>query len=55
MPNIEDIGQELARKLPKYDAEYIEVRLEDSRTGNISYRGKKLEAVTRSASVGGNV
>ncbi|MBI2850039.1 MAG: TldD/PmbA family protein [Chloroflexi bacterium] len=55
MPNIEEIGQELAKKLPKYDAEYIEVRLEESQTGNISYRGKKLEAVTRSASVGGNV
>src|SRR3989304_406731 len=55
MPNIEEIGHEIAKKLPKYDAAYIEVHLEESQTGNISYRGKKLESVTRSASVGGNV
>lgn len=55
MPNIEDIGHELAKKLPKYDAEYIEVHLEESQTGNIAYRGKKLESVNKSASTGGNV
>ena len=55
MPNIEQIGQELAKKLPKYDAEYIEVHLEESQSGSIGYRGKKLESVNKSASAGGNV
>jgi TldD protein len=55
MPNIEEIGHELAAKLPKYKADYIEVRLEESQSGSITYRGKKLEAANRNISVGGNV
>ena len=55
MPNIEEIGHEIAKKLPKYDADYIEVHLEESQTGNITYRGKKLESVNKSTAVGGNV
>lgn len=55
MVNIEDIGHELAGKLRKYDADYIEVRLEESESGTLVYRGKKLESVSQSASVGGNV
>src|SRR3990172_971961 len=55
MPNIEEIGYEIAKKLPKYDADYIEVHLEESQTGSITYRGKKLEWVNKSASAGGNV
>ena len=55
MPNIEEIGYEIAKKLPKYDADYIEVHLEESQTGSITYRGKELESVNKSASAGGNV
>src|SRR3972149_2371819 len=55
MPNIEEIGHEIAKKLPKYDADYIEVHLEESQTGSIGYRGKKLESVNKSTATGGNV
>ena len=59
MPNIEEIGHDIAGKLSKfgaeYGAEYIEVHLEESQSGNITYRGKKLEAVNKSTATGGNV
>ncbi len=55
MKQIEAIGHELADKLKKCEADYIEVRLEESRVGHITYRGKKLESIGRATGVGGNV
>jgi len=55
MAGIREIGQEISESLPKYKADYIEVRLEESQNGSISYRGKKLESVNKSSSTGGNV
>lgn len=55
MINIEAVGHQLSKILPKYDADYIEVHLEENQTGNITYRGRKLESVNKSTSIGGNV
>jgi TldD protein len=55
MANIEAIGHELAETLKKYKADYIEVHLEESQTSYIIYRGRKLESVSRSTAIGGNV
>jgi TldD protein len=53
--NIEAIGHDLAGVIKKQNADYVEVRLEESRAGQISYRGRELESVSRSSAVGGNV
>ncbi len=55
MANIKAIGHELAETLHRYDVDYIEVHLEENQTSNITYRGRKLESVDKSTSVGGNV
>ena len=55
MPQIEDIGNGLAGTLNGYGADYIEVRLEENQTSQITYRGRTLETVNKSASAGGNV
>ena len=55
MPQIEDIGNGLAGTLNRYGADYIEVRLEENQTSQITYRGRTLETVNKSASAGGNV
>ena len=55
MAGIEEIGNSLAGSLNKYKADYIEIRLEESQTGQISYRGRTLESVNKSIAVGGNV
>ncbi|MFC1949805.1 TldD/PmbA family protein [Chloroflexota bacterium] len=55
MTDIEEIGHELAGRLGKYEADYIEVHLEERQGSNITYRGKKLESVNKSTAVGGNV
>ena len=52
---IEDIAHELSAQLKRYDADYIEARLEDSQTSHLTYRGKNLESVGRSTASGGNV
>ncbi|OGO39964.1 MAG: peptidase C69 [Chloroflexi bacterium RBG_16_57_8] len=54
MTDISAIARELG-SLKKYSADYVEVRLEESRSSHISYRGKELEAIDRSSSAGGNV
>jgi len=51
---IETVGEELVAVIKKYNADYIEVHLEESQACQISYRGRELESVSRSASVGGN-
>ena len=55
MANIEDTGQHLAETLSRYDVDYIEVHLEETRTNSIAYRGKMLESVNIGTSTGGNV
>ena len=55
MPNIEDVAKELASKLKEHKADYIEAHLEDSVSSYITYRGKVLESIGKSASVGGNI
>ena len=52
---IETVGEELVAVIKKYNADYIEVHLEESQACQISYRGRELESVSRSTSVGGNV
>ena len=37
------------------DADYIEVRIEEGETSHIQYRGRELEDIGRSTSLGGNV
>ena len=55
MPYIEDVAQQLADKLSGCRADYIEAHLEDSISSYITYRGKELETIGKSASVGGNI
>jgi len=55
MPDIKALAQQLADILKKCDVDYIEAHLEESRSSHISYRGKELESVDRTSSVGGNV
>lgn len=55
MSQIENIAKEIAGRLKKYRADYIEVRLEETKSSNIGYRGRVLEAIGQNTSVGGNV
>jgi TldD protein len=55
MTNIEAVGYQIADILKGYKADYIEVRLEENRTSHIVYRGRKLESIDRTTSVGGCV
>ncbi len=53
--NIREAGHQLAGIITKYDAEYIEVHLEESQSSHLTYRGKELESVDKTSAVGGNV
>ncbi len=55
MPQIETVGRQLADSLKQHKADYIEARLEESRSSSISYRGRELETVSRASATGGNV
>jgi TldD protein len=55
MAHIDIIGHQLAPLLKKHKADYIEVHLEETRSSHITYRGKKLEAVNKGTTVGGNI
>jgi TldD protein len=55
MTNIEDTGHQLAELIKKYDADYIEARLEENQSSHITYRGKNLESVNKNTATGGNV
>jgi TldD protein len=55
MPDIDAIAQNLAGELKKHRADYLEVRLEESRTSHITYIGKKLDSIGRASAAGGNV
>jgi TldD protein len=55
MTDLQSVGQQLSELLKKQNADYIEAHLEESQFSNISYRGKQLESVTKTTSIGGNV
>ncbi|GAJ12063.1 unnamed protein product, partial [marine sediment metagenome] len=55
MTYLEATGHQLAETLKRYSADYIEARLEESRTGHITYRGRELESIVRATTIGGNV
>ncbi len=55
MSYIEAVSHQLAEALKGHNADCIEARLEESRTSQITYRGKQLESIGRTTSVGGNV
>lgn len=55
MPDIESISKDIAGSLSSYKADYIELHFEESKTSQIRYKGKKVDAVGRSNGIGGNV
>jgi TldD protein len=55
MPDIDVIAHDLKEELKNHRADYLEVRLEESRTSHITYRGKNLDSIGRASAVGGNV
>lgn len=55
MPDIEDIASRIAGEIKKHKAEYIEAHLEQSSSSHIAYRGRKLESIGKSSSIGGNI
>jgi len=55
MTNIEEAAQRLAEIINRHRADYIEAHLEESQSTYITYRGKELESIGKTSSVGGNV
>ncbi|MFC1965418.1 TldD/PmbA family protein [Chloroflexota bacterium] len=55
MATIEAIRHQLAESLRGYNADYIEVHLEESQANHITYRGRELESIGRTTATGGNV
>jgi TldD protein len=55
MPDIDATARGLAAELKKQNADYLEARLEEGQTSQITYRGRELESVGRSTASGGNV
>ncbi len=53
--SLEKAAQELAELVRHGQADYVEAHLEESQISHIIYRGKELESIGRSESVGGNV
>ena len=46
---------QIANALKGHNADYIEIRLEESKAARIIYRGERLEEVGKTSSIGGNV
>ena len=55
MADIQTVGYQLAKLLSQYSADYIEAHLEEGQTSHIIYRGRELESIGKTTSVGGNV
>ncbi len=55
MAIIEAISHKLAEVFKRYNADYMEARLEESQTSYITYRGRELESIGRATAIGGNV
>jgi len=47
--------EQLANALKGHNADYVEVRLEESQVTRMGYRGQRLEEIGRTMSLGGNV
>ena len=45
----------ITEALKDHDAQYIEIRLEQSEGTHLQYRGKNLEEIGRTSGMGGNV
>ena len=54
MAGIEGIRQQIADALKGQDSDYIEVRIEEREASRIQYRGRELDDIGRSTSLGGN-
>ncbi|MBA7605336.1 hypothetical protein ES703_12467 [subsurface metagenome] len=54
MAGIDEIRQQIADALKGQDSDYIEVRIEEREASRIQYRGRELEDIGRSTSLGGN-
>ncbi|MCJ7808583.1 MAG: TldD/PmbA family protein, partial [Dehalococcoidia bacterium] len=54
MTTNEEIRDQIAKALKGQDADYIEVRIEEREASHIQYRGRELEDIGRSTSLGGN-
>ncbi len=48
-------AQQLAEVIRRYQADYIEARLEESNNSHITYRGRELESIGRATAAGGNI
>ncbi len=46
---------QIAEALKQPEAEYVEIRLEESQSARIQYRGRELEDISQPTSLGGNV
>ncbi|HEY91234.1 MAG TPA: TldD/PmbA family protein [Dehalococcoidia bacterium] len=55
MADIDTTSHKLADALKSQEADYIEVRVAESRTGQVMYRGKQLESIGRTTTIGGSV
>jgi TldD protein len=53
--NIREAGHLLAGIISQYDTEYFEAHLEEGQASHLTYRGKELESVDKTSSVGGNI
>ncbi len=51
----EEIRQQIGRALKGQLADYVEIRIEEREASRIQYRGRELEDIGRSTSLGGNV
>jgi len=55
MVQIEDDGQQLAKIIKNYNADYVEAHLEQTQTSHLTYRGRELESIGRASATGGNI
>jgi TldD protein len=49
------VRNQFADALKGHDADYVEIRFEESQTTNIAYSGERLEEISRAHSSGGNI
>ena len=52
---LENLQERMQSALKGVDARYVEVRIEESESSNIRYRGRDLEEIGRGSGLGGNV
>jgi len=53
--NIESQAHQLANLLKKHKADYIDARIEESQSSQLTYRGRELESIGRNTGSGGNI